>query len=144
MIRTLTALSGFADQRAPRILVVEDDAILALDLGGQLEAAGFEIVGPAGNVDRAVGLIESIGCDAAVLDIHLGRNVTSEPIAERLIARAIPFLTVSGYGYSQRPLLFTNAPLLSKPIRASALIAMLNELLDGNSSGTWARQGVIL
>lgn len=111
-----------------RILVVEDDALLALDLAQQLESVGFEIVGPVAATAAALALLRSRGCDAGVLDIHLGRE-TSEPVAKELIARGTPFVTVSGYSGLQRPPIFANAPLLSKPVRIEALVAALNKAL---------------
>ena len=111
-----------------RILIVEDDALLAIDMAQQLESAGFVIVGPASSVRSALELLRNPGCDAGVLDVHLGRE-TSEPVAVELIARGTPFVTVTGYSSRQRPAGFAGAPLLSKPVRTEALIALLHNVL---------------
>ncbi len=115
-----------------RILVVEDDALLALDLAQQLQNAGFEIVGPVAATSAALELLRTRGCDAGVLDIHLGRE-TSEPVARELIARGTPFVTVTGYSGMQRPPIFADAPLLPKPVRIDALVNALKRALGQNA-----------
>jgi len=114
-----------------RILIVEDEPLLALDLAHRLEQAGFDIVGPAADVACALRLIEREGCDAAVLDIHLGRE-TSESVAGRLRQRGTPFVTVTGYSDEQRPACFAGSLLFSKPVRSEALIAELDRCLDAS------------
>jgi DNA-binding NarL/FixJ family response regulator len=66
-----------------RVLIVEDEALVALDVARQLTEAGLTIVGPAVSVASALKLIEQGGCDAAVLDINLGRE-TSDPVVQEL------------------------------------------------------------
>ena len=111
-----------------RILVVEDEALLAFDLAIQLGSAGFEVVGPAASVAKALALIHRGGCDAAVLDIHLGIE-TSEPVASELVARGTPFVTVSAHLHQQQPAIFSGAMALSKPIRITTLLAELRRCL---------------
>lgn len=116
----------------PRILLAEDEALLALLLAERLEQAGFSIVGPATSVAAALALIEQEGCDAAVLDVQLGVE-TAAPIAQALRSRNIPFLTLSGYSESQRPAAFDGAPMLVKPVRVPDLVAFLKRCLAGNA-----------
>lgn len=118
------------DAKRSTVLVVEDDALLALDLSQQLEVSGFDVLGPANSVSSALALLRDRHCDAGVLDIHLGRE-TSEAIAHALLASGIPFITVSGYSRSQRPPVFDGAPLLSKPLRVSALVTALRDAIAG-------------
>jgi CheY-like chemotaxis protein len=101
-----------------RVLVVEDDALLALDIARQLADAGLEVVGPATSVAKALGLVGRIGCDVAVLDVNLGKE-TAEPVARELRARGTPFVVLSGYSSEQHPPGFRGAPVLSKPARRS-------------------------
>ncbi len=112
-----------------RILIVEDEALLALDLAQRLEKAGFRIIGPTASVAGALSLIEREGCDAAVLDVHLGRE-TSEGVAERLRQRGTPFVTVTGYSDEQRPACYAGSRLFPKPVRSDALIAELDRCLE--------------
>ena len=67
-----------------RVLVVEDEFLVALDIAQQITEAGFEVVGPANSVAKAIALIDELGCDVAVLDVNLGHE-TAEPIAHRPI-----------------------------------------------------------
>src|SRR5271166_1565646 len=83
-------------RRKPKVLVVEDEALVALQIEDALQEAGFDVLGPARSSAEALDLLKSSPCDAAVLDIGLGSE-TSEPVARALIARDIPFITLSGY-----------------------------------------------
>jgi CheY-like chemotaxis protein len=67
-------------ERRLRVLMVEDEAIVALEIEENLREAGFEVVGPAARASQALELLNKFGCDAAVLDINLGTE-TSEPVA---------------------------------------------------------------
>jgi DNA-binding response OmpR family regulator len=110
-----------------KVLVVEDEYLLALDLEQELHKAGFLVAGPALSVAEALPLAQ-FGCDAAVLDVNLAGE-TAEPIAEALLARRTPFLTVTGYAAGQRPAVFESVPCLGKPVRSEALIGELRKML---------------
>ncbi len=112
--------------RRLRVLVVEDEAIVALEIEQNLKDAGFEVVGPAARVAEALELLKEFGCDAAVLDINLGAE-TSEPIARLLADNGTPFVTVSGYSQDQRPSGFSGGAFLTKPLRAELLVAQLRQ-----------------
>lgn len=106
-----------------RVLVVEDDGLLALDIANQLTDAGLEVVGPATSVAKALELLET-GCDVALLDVNLGKE-TAEPVAYKLRALGTPFAVMSGYAKEQHPPGFQGAPVLSKPTRPEILVAVL-------------------
>lgn len=115
--------------RSPgRILVVEDEPLVALELTQSLRDAGFAVMGPARSVGQAMQLLEAGGCDAAVLDINLGEE-TSEPIARELIRTNTPFFTVSGYAADQRPDVFAHVPAFSKPVHSERLIAEIGRMI---------------
>jgi two-component system, response regulator PdtaR len=119
-----------AERNAARVLVVEDEFFIALDLSDRLQEAGFLVAGPAAAVEEAMRLLDEAPCDVAVLDIHLGPRETSEPVAIELKARGIPFLTVTGFTHEQRPIAYGRAPLLLKPVRGDELLATLKLCLD--------------
>lgn len=112
----------------PRILVVEDDALIAIETGQILAEAGFQVVGPAKSVAKALELIKHTGCDAAILDINLGSE-TSERVARELNARGTPFVTQSGYSKGQHPALFQGVPAFAKPVRPEPLLASLRQAI---------------
>jgi CheY-like chemotaxis protein len=109
---------------ATRILVVEDEFLIALDIAGVLEQAGLAVVGPAGNVSDALQAIESEVVHGALLDAHLGGEPVSR-VADALKARGIPFAFVSGYGREQLPPAHRGAPLVKKPFTGRDLLAVL-------------------
>ncbi len=83
--------------RDRRILVVEDEYLIAMSLQDALENAGSVVVGPVPSVDKAIKTIElDPHIDAAVVDVNLG-GVLAYPVADMLIARKIPFVFTSGY-----------------------------------------------
>lgn len=81
---------------APRILVVEDEYLIALELDTELTTAGYRVIGPAPDVSAALELLKAERPDAAILDVNLaGQWVT--PVAEMLRAMSVPFILASGY-----------------------------------------------
>src|SRR5262249_51484151 len=99
---------------------------------------GFQVVGPTGRVEEALHLLNDVGCDAAVLDIQLGRE-TSELIASVLVARDTPFVAVSGYSRDQCPRGFENVALLTKPLRSELLVEHVKRCIEGRTAGSNAR-----
>ena len=128
-----TPLSPQFNRSGRSVLVVEDDALIALEVAEILRDAGFEVLGPASSVAQSLALLSGGACDAAVLDINLGSE-TAEPIAELLTDAGIPFLTLSSYGLAQRPATFAGAPHLDKPVRSDSLIRKLRECLEADVS----------
>ena len=111
-----------------RILVVEDEPLIAMDFSQTLSDAGYVVIGPANSVARALALLAKFGCDAAVLDVNLGME-TSEPVARELIKLNTPFVTTSGYSREQQPEIMQTAPLLGKPVSAHMLLAQVERCL---------------
>ncbi len=111
-----------------RILVVEDEPLVALEVAHVLTEARFDVVGPTRDVAGALSLLDGRGCDAAVLDINLGHE-TSEPVALELTKRRTPFVTLSGYSPAQQGSSFDGAPALSKPLQPELLIATLKRFV---------------
>jgi DNA-binding response OmpR family regulator len=115
-----------------RALVVEDEVMLALEIAEYLTSGGFEVVGPATSVAKALKLISESGCEVAVLDVNLGRE-DSEPVALALKERGIPFVVVSGNSREYHPRGFAGAPSLSKPIESSTLLVALRNCMTSSS-----------
>jgi two-component system, response regulator PdtaR len=115
--------------KAFRVLVVEDEFLVAMELRAMLEAGGFEVVGPVPTVAAALKQLESDRPDAAVLDVSLyGERVT--PVAVALAAMDVPFVLASAYvpaDLAGEPVL-ASARNLGKPTARDALIASMSEL----------------
>ncbi|MFM9849407.1 MAG: response regulator [Hyphomicrobiaceae bacterium] len=111
--------------KGSRVLVVEDDPFIALDVAANLESEGATVVGPA--YDLAAALAEDAGLSAAVLDLRLEPEDTL-PVAARLAERGMPFLlqtTDPRAVLDARP----DALVLSKPFPAETLVLTLETLL---------------
>lgn len=99
-----------------RILVVEDEYFLAVDLERELTEAGAVVIGPAASVEYALELIENEPrLDAAVLDINLGGEM-SYPVADALTTRFVPFLFATGYNAQDIPARYASVTRCEKPI----------------------------
>ena len=112
-----------------RLLVVEDEALVALDIVTALEGAGAEVVGSAGTAKDALNIINNTPLDAALLDANLRGDPVDE-IASALIARKVPFLFVTGYGPESLPKGFMESGILSKPFGQEQLVAAAALLLQ--------------
>jgi DNA-binding response OmpR family regulator len=119
------------EREMARLLLVEDDPLLAMMIGDWLTEAGVDVVGPAGRVAEALALIESKGegLDGALLDVSLGRG-DSFPVADALAARGLPFAFCTGRGASELPARFAGAPLLEKPFLTRELQQVVAALLS--------------
>ena len=83
--------------RGARLLVVEDDFLILMELESVLTDAGAEIIGACRSLKEALVLVETEGLSAAVLDIRLGRDNVA-PAAKRLCERGVPFVFYTGQG----------------------------------------------
>lgn len=110
-----------------RILLVEDDPLIAFDLAGTLENEGHVIEGPYASVREALAAIGSEPLDCALLDVNLGHE-TSFPIADELQRQEIPFALVTGHDISILPAEHRHRPILQKPYRDRALLKLVSSL----------------
>jgi DNA-binding LytR/AlgR family response regulator len=102
-----------------RVLLVEDNFIIALDLAGLVREAGAEPVGPVASVRDGMAAIEAGGIDAAILDINLGEE-NALALADELDSRAIPFAFATGYSPDDiLPPERAEVPVLAKPYSAT-------------------------
>jgi CheY-like chemotaxis protein len=116
-----------------RVLVVEDEMLVAMEFEGLLQRQGCAVVGPASTVDRALALLDHDQQDAALLDVNLnGEPATAVAVA--LKTRGVPFALVTGYGEAQssEPEL-QGAPRVDKPVDHYALMRALAQLMDAGS-----------
>ena len=104
-----------------RVLVVEDESLVAMLLETILEDLGCEVIGPAATVEEAVALIRGdAGLDAALLDVNVGGQPVF-PAAEALAERDVPFLFASGYGAAGLPDRWAGRPTIQKPFTEGAI-----------------------
>ena len=117
----LTGKACVSSLRGRRVLVVEDEYLIAQDLCEELRSCGAEVMGPATSVAHALALlIAEPPPDMAVLDIGLP-DAKVYPVADALRARGIPFVFATGYGADGLAAEYRTAPLLQKPFRSGDL-----------------------
>jgi DNA-binding response OmpR family regulator len=116
-----------------RVLIVEDEVIVAMDLQNTLEDEGAEVVGPAYTLDQAIAFASQADISAAILDLRIGRD-SAAPVARLLTARNIPFVFYTGQ--SRSDLLLSEWPktrVLSKPSPGLELVAAAAAMLSAGS-----------
>lgn len=115
----------------PKIMIVDDEFWVCMALADDLQAEGFEIVGPFSQVDKALAEIEANPPDLAFLDINLGQGQTSFEIAEKLKERGTPFVFISGYSeMASMTDRFADAVYLSKPVKLADALHQARRLTD--------------
>jgi DNA-binding response OmpR family regulator len=117
----------------PRVLIVEDEVLVADTLAEMLLELGCEPVGPVATADEAIALVRSCPIDAVVLDLML-HGVDATPVAETLAAKKIPFVLATGWPVESLPLHWGNCPVLPKPYQISSLRSAVEALFDAASS----------
>jgi CheY-like chemotaxis protein len=113
--------------RGKRILVVEDEALIAVMLEDMLADLGAVLAGSAGQIDEAIVLARSTDCDAAVLDVNINGALVF-PAADLLKARGIPIVFATGYGSAAVPATH-RAPVIEKPYTRDKLERALADAL---------------
>ena len=113
--------------RAPRVLIVEDQIMLGLQLAAAVEDCGCEPVGPVSLVTTALPIALRKSIDAALLDVYL-IDQTVEPIADVLARRGIPFAFVTAYSRHQLPETLQRRPCLNKPFTDHEIKSLISTL----------------
>jgi CheY-like chemotaxis protein len=117
-----------------RILVVEDEALIAVQIEDLLAGQGCAVVGPATGLDSAVALASSERLDAAILDVNLS-GATTEPVAARLRQRCVPFIVLTGYATEAVTAAYDGAPVVAKPFEEERLLDILAHEISERTTG---------
>ena len=119
---------GPQDREAgPCILLVEDEALLGMQLEEDLVERGYVVLGPAYTLQQAVETSRRERFDFAILDVNLNGQMVF-PLADELLSRGTPFMFLSGYGFQHLPERFHSLPRLAKPYDIAALIREISRL----------------
>jgi PAS domain S-box-containing protein len=105
------------------VMLVEDEALVAMAVNELMTDFGFLVVGPFGRVSEATAALKKGGIDAAILDINLGGELVY-PLADKLVEAKVPFIFVTGYGPESIDRRFAGIPVLQKPVEREALERM--------------------
>lgn len=113
-----------------RVLVVEDEYIVAQDICGHLEAAGAEIIGPMASIAKALAIIAaSPRIDAALLDVNV-RGEKIFPVADALASRHVPIVFTTGYDRSALPEHYRNTLRCEKPVNMAEMIQTIARAMN--------------
>jgi CheY-like chemotaxis protein len=119
---TIVDISALAGRK---VLVVEDEPLIAMMIEDMLDDLGCTLVGSAANLQQALSIAEAEAIDVALLDMNLN-GISSTPIADRLAARQVPFVFATGYGAEGRTAPHNGAPVLKKPFDQKELALALH------------------
>lgn len=122
-----------------RILVVEDEAIVAMLIEDMLGELGFAVVGPAARTGDALALLEETTINGAILDVNLG-DEPSYRIADALIERGIPFIFVTGYGAAGLDSAYRQHPVVQKPFTRARLEQALAAHVGATGAASYSRR----
>ncbi|HXS42523.1 MAG TPA: response regulator [Stellaceae bacterium] len=118
-----------APLRGLRVLLVEDEPLVAELIVDVLEMAGCSVVGPVPRLDAAVRAAETEAIDAALLDLDLAGK-RSYPVAAALAARKVPFLFLTGYGQGALAPEYAACRTVAKPFKPQHLIDLLARTVE--------------
>jgi CheY-like chemotaxis protein len=113
---------------AARILIAEDEFLVAVLLEQDVTEAGYRVIGPFTRFPEALDAVRRGGFDLALLDINMNGQM-AYPLADELLTRGVPFIFLSGYGAQDLPERFRDCPRISKPYDASTLLREIARLI---------------
>jgi len=117
------------DLTGVRLLVVEDEAPIALQLEDLLSELGAIVVGPASRLPQALKLLEDEPVDAAVLDLNIAGDLVY-PVADALEAKGLPYIFATGYGISGLAEAYRNRVVVQKPFSRRQLLWAVQKILQ--------------
>jgi len=110
-----------------RILVVEDEFLVAIHIGSILEDDGLQVVGPVGSLREAIKLASDENLDGALLDINIAGDRVDD-VADILARRQVPFMFLTAYGRDHLPKNFSDATLVAKPFNDRNLLEHVHNI----------------
>jgi DNA-binding response OmpR family regulator len=113
------------------ILVVEDEALIAMDIQSLLEEAGYQVMGPVSTIGKAVALLKTGMPDLALLDVNLG-GTDVFPLADELALREVKFIFLSGHSSRRLPDAHLGRPLISKPFLPATVLEAIEREVRGH------------
>jgi CheY-like chemotaxis protein len=132
-------VSDEGERRRKRILVVEDQLVIAVGIETMLTEMGYEVVGPFARPAPALDALAQEPVDGAVLDANL-RGESALPVAEALAARNVPIVIATGYATAGLPALLRRLPRIEKPFTPADLENVLRQAFAGGRSAGGGRR----
>jgi PAS domain S-box-containing protein len=123
-----------------RVMVVEDEALVAMVVSESLSGLGCTVVGPFSRCEDAMAAIAAGEVDAAILDVNLDGQMVY-PLAELLAAGGVPFIFVTGYGAESIDRRFAHVPVIQKPVERHMLQRIFVPSNTASAKATRSRRG---
>ena len=120
MTTAAAATTPGVDLAGVRLLVVEDEALVAMMVETILTDLGCVVVGPVGRLAAALELVATVALDGAIVDVNVGGE-QAYPLADALAAAGVPFVFATGYGRAGLDERYADVPVLQKPFEEAAL-----------------------
>jgi len=122
-------MSAGGTEPGRRVLILEDEFMIAMEFETVVLDAGFDVLGPFSDAESALATIETERPVAAILDVNLGHGATSLPVAERLSELNVPFVLCTGYQTADLVQRFgERVPILQKPVDTALLVELLGKI----------------
>jgi DNA-binding response OmpR family regulator len=119
-----------AEEGPAKILIVEDELLIAMLLEDMVAGGGYGVMGPYSRAAPALRQLEDEMPAAAILDVNI-QGGTSFPIADALTAKGLPFIFLTGRDYDTLPPPYSGCPTLKKPASRHELLSALSKMLGG-------------
>ena len=116
-----------------KVLIVEDEALIAMLLEEMLADRGYSVAGLASTVEEGLELADRLEVDAAILDVSLNGSYVF-PVAERLDTRGVPFVFTTGYGEAGLIDAWSDRPVFTKPYDIGELTDALSQLMTPSAT----------
>lgn len=113
-----------------RVLVLDDEPLIAMMLEDWLSELGHETIGPARTIAAAMEFVQNAAPEAAILDLSIG-NERSYAVADALMTAGVPFAFATGHGSAQLQAPYDGAPMLGKPFDFEAVKVVVAKLTGG-------------
>jgi CheY-like chemotaxis protein len=124
-----------------RLLIVEDEYFVAQELADHFQSLGVDVLGPAGTVADALGLLRSCDVECAVLDVNL-RGERVYAVADFLRQKNITFVFASGYDRELEPAVYADVPRCIKPVDFAVLTKTLADQIDASKERAHLAGGI--
>ena len=118
---------------ARRVVIIEDEGMVAMLIEDMLADLGHEVVATVGQMERAAQLISETSADIVILDVNLNGEQTYV-LASALASRGIPFIFSTGYGSAGLKEEWRSRPALQKPFQTRDLERVMRQVLDGKAA----------
>lgn len=128
-----TGSTNLRDLKGRRILVIEDEPLIGMDIVASLEHAGAEVEGPIATIEDACRVISNSRFDAALVDANLHGRPVGE-VAAALVEQGVPFAFATGYDKDGLPEGFRECPILAKPAGPEQVVEMAGWLIVASAS----------